>query len=188
MASKKNKKIKGTQEKKEKGPAAISIRRFLITYFILMNVFFFFYMFKPIVQEINIGKLYNQFVVVAATKMLNLVGFPCTHQGFLIMLPALSFDVKFGCNGLEAVMIYSIAVMAYPARWRKKLVGIIAGLLIIQIANFLRIAMLVYAGIHLKRLFDYIHVYIAQGLMIALALGVFFMYLRYANARQEAHV
>jgi exosortase/archaeosortase family protein len=144
-------------------------------------------MYKPIVEKMNVGKVYNHFVVVATSKMLTAVGLPCTYQGFVLILPALALEVKFGCNGLEAVLIYSIAVLSYPAHWKRKLAGIVAGFFIIQAANFMRMIMLVYAGIHLKRLFDYIHVYIAQGLMIALALGVFFIYLNYANTPQKAH-
>ncbi len=102
------------------------------------------------------------------------------------MLPNLALDVKFGCNGLEAVIIYSIAVLAYPAAWTKKLIGIVAGFFVIQTANFLRMIFLVYSGIHFKRLFDYIHIYIAQGIMIALALATFFIYLKYTNAEQKA--
>jgi exosortase H (IPTLxxWG-CTERM-specific) len=184
-ARKKNGKSNPGGEKKQ--PKEVSIKRFLITYFLLMNVFFFFYMYKPIVEKMNVGKVYNQFVVVTTAKMLTAVGLPCTYQGFVLILPALALEVKFGCNGLEAVLIYSIAVLSYPTQWKKKLVGIIAGFFIIQAANFLRMIMLVYAGVHLKRLFDYIHVYIAQGLMIALALGVFFIYLNYANTPQKAH-
>jgi exosortase/archaeosortase family protein len=171
----------------KKQPKGISITRFLITYVILMNVFFFFYLYKPIVDIINIGKVYNHFVVVSLSKMLNAVGLHCTYQGFVIMLPTVSLDVKFGCNGLEAVMIYSIAVLAYPAGWKKKLTGIVAGFIVIQIANFLRMIMLAYSGMHLKNLFDYIHIYIAQGVMIALALGIFFVYLNYANAPKKAY-
>lgn len=187
MGSGEKRNSKGDPGGGKKKPTGISITRFVITYIILMNVFFFFYLYKPIVNIINIGKVYNHFVVVTLSKMLNAIGLHCTYQGFIIMLPTLSLDVKFGCNGLEAVMIYSIAVMAYPAGWKKKLIGIIAGFFVIQIANFLRMVMLVYSGVHLRNLFDYIHIYIAQGIMIALALGIFFIYLNYANAPKKAY-
>lgn len=169
----------------EAKPKKVSITRFLVIYIVLMNLFFFLYMYKPIVEVINIGKVYNHFVVVVLAKMLNAVGLPCTYNGFIIVLPGISLDIKFGCNGLEAVMIYSIAVLAYPAAWKKKLIGIAAGLLVIQVANFLRMVMLAYAGMHMKSFFDYIHIYIAQGMMIALALGIFLLYLNYANAPQR---
>lgn len=123
MASKRNQKIKGNQDRKENATAGISIRRFLITYFVLM-IFFFFAWFKPI-HKIN--ESYTQSVVVATSKILALLDVPSTSQGSIIALPGLSLDVKFGCNGLEAVLIYSIAVLAYPAQERKRFTSYRAG-------------------------------------------------------------
>lgn len=187
MSSKKKRNKESSAIGEKKKPREVSVKRFLITYFLLMNVFFFFYLYKPILEKVDIGKAYTQFIVVSASNLLTAIGLPCQHQGALLMLPGLSLEVKFGCNGLEAVLIYAIAVLSYPASWKKKILGIIAGLVIIQIANFLRMIFLAYAGLHMKRLFDLIHMYIAQGIMIALALGVFFIYLHYANAPQKAH-
>ena len=187
MASKRNKKIKSNQDRKEKAAAAISIRRFLITYLALMIVFFFIAWFKPIHKIIDVNDLYTQSVVVATSKILALLGLPSTSQGSIIALPGLSLDVKFGCNGLEAVMIYSIAVLAYPAHWKKKVLGIVAGLFLLQAANILRIALLVYSGLHLKNFFEYIHIYIAQGIMIVLSLILFFIYLDHATSSTTAH-
>jgi exosortase H (IPTLxxWG-CTERM-specific) len=187
MASKKNKKTKSNQDRKEKAAAGISIRRFLITYLMLIVAFFFFAWFKPIHKIIDVNDVYTQSVVVATSKVLALLGISSASQGSIITLPGLSLDVKFGCNGLEAVMIYSIAVLAYPAHWKKKIVGIAAGFLLLQAANILRIVLLVYSGIHLKNLFEYIHIYIAQGIMIVLSLILFFIYLDHATSSKTAH-
>jgi exosortase/archaeosortase family protein len=102
-------------------------------------------------------------------------------------LPSIALDVKFGCNGLEAVMIYGVAVIAFPAQWKYKLMGIGGGFVLLQIINILRITALAYSAIHFKTLFEYIHIYIAQGMMIAVSLGVFFIYLNYAKSPQKAN-
>jgi exosortase H (IPTLxxWG-CTERM-specific) len=167
------------------GPA-ISIKRFAITYIALMGAFFFLIGFSPLQKVIDLNGLYTGGVVFVTSRVLGIVGIPCTYQGSIIQLPSISLDIKFGCNGLEAVMIYSIAVIAFPSSWRKKLLGIISGFIIIQVVNILRIAGLAYSGIHFKNLFEYIHIYIAQGMMVALSLGVFFIYLRYAKTAGKA--
>lgn len=187
MAAKRDRKVKGGRNAKEGATDGMSIRRFLITYSILMLVFFFLVWFKPILQIIDLDGVYTKSVVIASSKTLNMLGLPCSYRGSIIALPPLSFDVKFGCNGLEAVMIYSFAVAAYPAHWKKKLVGIAAGFFILQAANILRILLLVYSGIYLKNLFGFIHIYIAQGIMVALALGIFFIYLNNAKNAETAH-
>jgi exosortase H (IPTLxxWG-CTERM-specific) len=187
MAQGRKRNTKSDSAGKKEKPKTISIKRFVITYIALMLAFFFVAWFKPIHNIIDVNDVYTKSVVVLSSKILRLTGVSCTYQGSIIALPALSLDVKFGCNGLEAVMIYAIAVVAYPAHWKKKLVGIAAGFLVLQAANILRILLLAYSGIHLKGLFQFIHVYIAQGIMIALALAVFFLYLNYAKKVETAH-
>jgi exosortase H (IPTLxxWG-CTERM-specific) len=164
----------------------LSIKRFAITYLILMGIFFFIIGYTPLQKIIDVNGLYTKGVVVVTSTVLKIMSIPSTYQGSIIQLPSISLDVKFGCNGLEAVMIYSVAVIAFPATWKKKILGIVAGFIIIQVINILRITSLAYSGIHFRRLFEYIHIYVAQGLMIAISLGVFFIYLHYAKSKKTA--
>ncbi len=167
--------------KAEAEPRGTGIKRFAITYVILMGGFFFLIGFTPFQKIIDINGIYTQGVVAATAKLLGVMGIRCSYAGSIIQLPAISLDVKFGCNGLEAVMIYSVAVLAFPASWKKKFMGIVAGFVVIQAVNILRIAGLGYSGMRFPDMFEYIHIYIAQGMMIAVALGVFFVYLNYAR-------
>jgi exosortase H (IPTLxxWG-CTERM-specific) len=173
------------QEKAAKSSGhAISIRRFAVTYIALMGAFFFLIGFTPIQKIIDLNGLYTSGVVFVTSKVLGIISIPCTYHGSVIQLPSIALDIKFGCNGLEAVMIYSIAVIAFPSSWKNKLSGIISGFIVIQIINILRIAGLAYSGIHFKDLFEYIHIYIAQGMMVAISLGIFFIYLHYAKTEK----
>ena len=137
--------------------------------------------FDPILKLIDINGLYTQMVVWVTSKTLSVLGIASACRGSVIDLSSLSLDVKFGCNGLEAVMIYSVAVIAFPASWKIKLAGITAGFIVIQLANILRIVGLAYSGIYARNYFEYIHTYMAQGIMIAISLGVFFIYLNFAR-------
>jgi exosortase H (IPTLxxWG-CTERM-specific) len=184
LVRKKKRGIKSGEGQKKAGD--ISIRRFAITYVILMGAFFFLIGFTPLQKIIDLNGLYTSGVVFVTSKVLGIISIPCTYQGSVIQLPSISLDIKFGCNGLEAVMIYSIAVIAFPSSWKNKLSGIISGFIVIQIINILRIAGLAYSGVHFKKLFEYIHIYIAQGMMVALSLGIFFVYLHYAKTTEKA--
>jgi exosortase H (IPTLxxWG-CTERM-specific) len=164
----------------------ISIKRFAIVYLILMGLFFFVIGFTPFQKIIDVNGIYTHVIVVFTAKLLGIAGISCAYQGSIIQLPSIALDVKFGCNGLEAVMIYSVAVIAFPASWKKRFFGILLGLIVIQTVNILRIAALAYSGIHFKNLFEYIHIYVAQGMMIAVSLGIFFIYLNYAQSRRPA--
>ncbi|MBI5674232.1 MAG: exosortase H [Nitrospirae bacterium] len=177
------KKKKNSHFEKDVKPSKpqISVGRFVITYLAVMGFFYFLLVFKPLTNKIDIDDIYTKSVVFVTAKVLAVTGIPCAYNKSIINVPGISLDVKFGCNGLEAVMIYSVAVIAFPAGWKKKVIGVLAGFLVIQAVNILRIAGLAYAGIHFKNLFYYIHIYVAQGIMIAVALAVFFIYLRYAT-------
>ncbi len=170
------------KEKEAKSSKGINVKRFIFTYVILMGAFFAMIGFTPFQKVIDINGVYTEGVVLATSKFLSFFNIPATYRGSIIQLPSLALDVKFGCNGLEAVMIYSVAVLAFPSTWKKKLLGVLAGFIIIQVINVLRIVGLVYAGLHFKNFFEYVHIYIAQGMMIAIALGVFFMYLHYVRS------
>jgi exosortase H (IPTLxxWG-CTERM-specific) len=186
--SKKAKEVEIRPDEKQKRKDGISVWRFAVTYLALMGSFFLLIGLKPVQNVIDLNGLYTKGVVILTSKILEVLTIPSTYQGSVIRLPSIALDVRFGCNGLEAVMIYSVAVIAFPASWKDKLMGILGGFLVIQVINILRISSLAYSAIHFKDLFEYIHIYIAQGMMIAVSLGVFFIYLNYAKASQKANV
>lgn len=177
---------KDLRDNKKRQQGGISIRRFAITYLILMGAFFILIGLKPIQDIIDLNGLYTEGVVWVTSKVLGIAGIPCTYRGSTIQLPSIALDVRFGCNGLEAVMIYSVAVIAFPSTWKKRLIGIAAGFLIIQVINIIRIAVLAYSGVYFRNLFEYIHIYVAQGMMIAVSLGIFFIYLNYARRQKPS--
>lgn len=186
--SKKAKEVEIRPDEKQKRKDGISVWRFAVTYLALMGSFFLLIGLKPVQNVIDLNGLYTKGVVILTSKILEVLTIPSTYQGSVIKLPSIALDVRFGCNGLEAIMIYSVAVIAFPASWKDKLMGILGGFLVIQVINILRISSLAYSAIHFKDLFEYIHIYIAQGMMIAVSLGVFFIYLNYAKASQKANV
>ena len=153
----------------------------------LMVAFFFVTSFKPILGIVDVNGLFTQVVAAASAKILCLLHDQCASHGSVITLPGLTLDVGAACSGLDAVIMYSVAVLAYPAAWKKKVLGVISGFVIIQAANLLRIVALSYIGIYLRDVFEFVHIYIAQGIMIALALGVFFIYLNNANRPEADH-
>lgn len=178
-------KSKKTKERNNNKPV-VSLRRIVITYLILMGLFFLVIGLKPVQDIVDLNGLYTKGVIILTSKVLGSMGIKCTYQGSIINLPSLSLDVRFGCNGLEAVMIYSVAIIAFPSTRMKKVIGIGAGFVAIQAINILRIAGLAYSGIHFKSLFEYIHIYVAQGMMIAVSLGMFFLYLHYSSGRKTS--
>lgn len=165
--------------------SSLSIVRFIVIYVVLMGLFFLLLGLTPVRNVIDVNGAYSNAIVVVTAKILGLLGITSTYHGSLINLPSISLDVEFGCNGLEAVMIYCVAVLTFPAAWRKRIYGIVLGFLVIQVLNLIRIVLLAYAGVYYKEFFDLIHLYVAQGVMIAVALGTFVLYLTYLSHGDE---
>lgn len=95
-----------------------------------------------------------------------------TTNGFAI-------SIERGCNGVEAVIILVSAMLAYPAPWRYKLLGIGAGFVAIQALNLVRIISLFYLGQWNRTWFDWFHLYLWQALIVLDALVAFLVWLRW---------
>ena len=97
------------------------------------------------------------------------------------MNPIVAFSVI-----LEAALMLTIAVIVFPASLKLKFAGIIVGFIALQGINIIRILALAYVGVRYPQIFDFFHFYIAQGLMIAIALGILILYLRHATSKKYA--
>jgi exosortase H (IPTLxxWG-CTERM-specific) len=101
-------------------------------------------------------------------------------QGILLQDRKTGFAVSIesGCNGIEAALVLIAAILAYPAPWIHKLIGLIAGLLAIQALNLVRIISLFYLGQWNQQAFEWAHLYVWQGLIMLDALIVFLIWLK----------
>ncbi|MCP4692811.1 MAG: exosortase H [Desulfobacterales bacterium] len=176
--------MKKKREKKKKDAHAgknILIVKFIITYIVLMGLFLLMIGLESIKSVLDVNGLYTNMIVYFSALALDPFGIVEGVSGSLIRLKGLALDVRFGCNGLEAFLIFTVAILSFPAGARQKIMGVVVGFLILQVLNVLRIAGLGLSGIYLKEYFHYIHIYVAQGMMIAAALVLFLIWLNYAE-------
>jgi exosortase H (IPTLxxWG-CTERM-specific) len=99
-----------------------------------------------------------------------------------------SVSIEAGCNGVEATIVLVAAMMAFPAGWRMKLLGIVIGFLAIQFMNLLRIISLYYLGQWNMQAFEWAHLYIWQSLIILDVLVVFLIWLRFISKEKTLGV
>ena len=106
-------------------------------------------------------------------------------QGKLIWDTASGFAVSIeaGCNGVEAGIVLTAAMLAFPATWREKLIGVATGMLTVQTLNLLRIATLFYLGQWNETWFEWGHLYLWQALIMLDVLAVFLLWLRWLSRR-----
>ena len=109
---------------------------------------------------------YTAFVARVSGHVLALFGEDITVDGVVLRSPRFAVTIYNGCNGLITSLIFISGVLAFPARLGAKLIGVIGGLLAIQLINLVRIVSLFYIGVFLPQYFSQSHVFIWQSLVI----------------------
>ncbi len=97
-------------------------------------------------------------------------------------------SVEAGCNGIEALIVLLAALLAFPAPWRHKLAGIVVGALAVQLLNLVRVISLFYIGQWSLPLFEWMHLYAWQALIMLDVLLVWVVWLRTLPRSLQAHV
>lgn len=92
------------------------------------------------------------------------------------MIGSGSFTIRIaqGCEGTEGILLIVAALCAFSIRMRYKIVGILAGSVVLYMANLFRIVVLYYTLKYRPDLFDLAHVYIGQTFIIFVGI-LFFM-------------
>lgn len=153
----------------------------------LIVVFFAALTYTPIVERVDIAWFLARFSAITSWLLLDrlgrLGGFPVVLEGTNLVSGSFRVDVSPACSGAVPSMIYLAAVFAYPAGWRSKLKGAALGLAIIQGVNLARVVALFLVGMFHPRLFHEIHVYVAQSLVVAIAVATWLFWAgRFADA------
>ena len=92
--------------------------------------------------------------------------------------------VEAGCNGVEACLILTAAILAYPASWRLRGWGLLFGFLAVQGVNVLRVISLFYlVGVN-PELFKFAHLYLWQALIMLDVLVVWLLWIRQVAKRE----
>ncbi|MEO6928479.1 MAG: exosortase H [Casimicrobiaceae bacterium] len=94
-----------------------------------------------------------------------------TSNGFAVSIEA-------GCNGVEATIVLLAAMLAYPAPWKNKLLGLLAGTLAVQGLNIVRVISLFYLGQWNRNWFEWAHLYVWQALIMLDVLIVWLVWVR----------
>jgi exosortase H (IPTLxxWG-CTERM-specific) len=87
-------------------------------------------------------------------------------------------SIEAGCNGVEAMLVLLAGILAFPAPWKMKLIGLGIGVVAIQALNLVRIVSLFYLGQWNQQWFEWAHLYVWQALIMLDALIVWLLWTR----------
>lgn len=138
--------------------------RFLILFLGILGASFAIVALKPVNDGIVVP--YTAFVARMSAGVLSLLGEDISVRGCDLVSPRFAVTIYNGCNGLITSLVFISGVLAFPARARAKLLGVVGGLLAIQLINQVRIVSLFYIGVFLPRFFSESHIFIWQSIVI----------------------
>ena len=115
-----------------------------------------------------------------ATSLVALFDSGVTVSGKVISSTTSSFAVSIeaGCNGVEATIVLIAAMLAFPAPWKHKLLGLAAGIVAVQGLNVVRVISLFYLGQWNRDVFEWAHLYVWQALIMLDVLVVWLVWVR----------
>jgi exosortase H (IPTLxxWG-CTERM-specific) len=149
------------------------IRFVLITFVILIAAYL---VFKVPWIERHIVAPYTRFVAACSRLCLGLIGIRASGAGDTIASSEFSVIIKNVCNGLEVTAIFFATTIAFPATIKSKLLGLLIGYPVIFVINIIRIMVLFVLGASNPQVFDDVHFYYAQALVIIATVAVWLLW------------
>jgi exosortase family protein XrtM len=94
-------------------------------------------------------------------------------RGDALLSPRARLVVREGCEGFEVMLLLGAAFAAAPLGWRRRLLGLAAGLALVYALNQARIVSLWFALRHDRELFALLHGVVAPALLVGAACAYF---------------
>lgn len=114
----------------------------------------------------NVIEPFTAGVAKVSGVALNLIGQGIEMEGTIIRNQRFAVNIRNGCNGVETMIIFLAAVLAFPASWKARGVGLVLGMLAIQGINLVRVVALFLTGSYFPKFFDSSHTVVWQTIVI----------------------
>ena len=157
--------------------------RFFVIFVVCLVVLFRIDMLDSVQQRV--ADPWTQWLATASANLISVFDTDVLHQGRILMSKATGFAVSIeaGCNGIEAAIVLIAGMVAFPASWTQKLLGMTLGFAAVQAVNLLRIISLYYLGQWNLPVFEFAHLYLWQALIMLDVLVVCLLWIRWTARR-----
>ena len=158
--------------------------QFLAVFLVLLLGSFTVIAFKPVNDHVI--EPFTGAVAKVSGFVLAAIGQGTEMSGTIIRNSRFAVNIRNGCNGVETMLIYGAAVLAFPAPWRSRLTGFVFGMVAIQIVNLVRVVALFLTGVYLPSLFDSSHTVIWQTIVILSGVVLWILWAQWVMPRAKA--
>jgi exosortase/archaeosortase family protein len=114
-----------------------------------------------------------------AVRLASLTGGEYSATGTQVLAGYQVMDVKVGCNGVEALALCASAILAFPASWTRKALGLMMAMVGVFGLNLIRLANLFFIALHFPAQYELFHIYIWQTLIAIMSFGIFLVWGRF---------
>ncbi len=134
-----------------------------IGFYVLLDFGYF-----QIPVDLFINVIYYYGVVTICADVINFIA-PLENvvaqQNHLISVNA-NLEIVRGCDGAGVLFLVISAILAFPAKLIRKLIGLMLGIILISMINLIRIIVLYFVVAYHSEWFSLIHTYLAPTLMV----------------------
>jgi len=168
---------------------AMAIQRRQILFlvrFAVLSIIFYIPITIPALSRVTVEP-FTRGLTSASAAVLNMLGQQVLTAGTIIRGGGFGVDIKNGCNAVEAVAFLAAAVLAFEAPLKLRIVGAIAGSIILEVLNVIRIVTLYLLGRYHRNLFDMFHLAVWQSVMFGAAVLIFLIWTSRATRHAVAN-
>jgi exosortase/archaeosortase family protein len=126
--------------------------------------------------EKSIVDPYCEIVAASCRIALGVLGITAWGAANQVQSSKFSIEIISACTGLDVAGILCAAIVAFPATRKNKLIGMIGGFVAVYFMNLVRVLALFLLGSERGDIFRSAHLVYAQGYMIVLAAGIWFLW------------
>ena len=132
----------------------------------------------PAVDEAGVSLTVRTLQLVLA-----LFQMPVQQSGSSLFVASTAIRIVSDCSPHMPYLIYAAVVLAFPATWRQRLLGLLGGAAVIHVFNTLRILALIAILARKRDWFEFAHVYLWQTGTVFAVFATFALWLRSTAAR-----
>ena len=161
----------GTDAKKAARRRSIG---FLARFCVLLAVFYFVVAWRPVNDAVIVP--FTAGIARVSGAVLNILGEDVVVEGTELRSPGFAVNIENGCNGVETALLFGSAVLAFPAPWKRRFLGLGLGFLAIQFVNLIRVVSLFWIGAHRPALFSASHTVLWQSAVVLCGVLLFLLW------------
>ena len=153
--------------------ARIPVLRFALTFGLLLGLLYAL-LAIPFFERVLYG--YLEANAWLANAILRGLGQSTRVSEVTIQSPQFTMAIRRGCDAVEPTWLLCAAMLAFPASWRHKILGMLAGIILLQVLNLVRIITLYWIGMHFPGFFNPAHLEVWPTAFIIVAIGLFIIW------------